>query len=64
MAAGQHIVHVLIRTTTGSIASVRRTIAERFGQRYSLKILSAVELLDFITGQVHQAFAGLYVLAV
>ncbi len=57
-----HIVHILIRTTPGNVASVRQTIAARFGQRYSLKVLSAAELLDFVTGQVHQAFAGLYVL--
>jgi putative ABC transport system permease protein len=58
-----HIVHILIRTTTGSVASVRSTIAERFGRRYSLKILSAAELLDWFAGQVHRAFAGLYVVA-
>ena len=56
-----HIIHALVRTG-GDIGPVRTAIAERLGERYSLKILTAKELTQWVAGQVQQAFAGLYAL--
>jgi putative ABC transport system permease protein len=56
-----HIIHALVRTTV-DFGPVRTAIAERLGERYSLKILTAKELTQWVAGQVQQAFAGLYAL--
>jgi putative ABC transport system permease protein len=47
-----------------SAADVRAAIAERFGRRYRLQVLSAGELLDYWAVQVRRAFAFLNILAI
>jgi putative ABC transport system permease protein len=46
------------------LASVRAAIAQRLGRTYSLRILSAAEIVEYFASQVRRAFAGVYILAV
>jgi putative ABC transport system permease protein len=60
-----HITHALIRAEHGTdLAALRSAIARRAGSRYSLRILSVGELIDWFAGQVRRAFAAIYALGI
>jgi putative ABC transport system permease protein len=44
-------------------AAVHRAIASKLGRKYSLRILSSGELVQYFAKQVRRAFAGLYIVA-
>jgi putative ABC transport system permease protein len=59
-----HIVHALVRTAPGAdIAAVRVAIAGALGHKYSLKILSLDETVEWFVTQVRKAFSAVYLLA-
>ena len=45
------------------LVAVRAAIAQRLGRTFSLRILSAAEIVDYFASQVRRAFAGVYILA-
>jgi putative ABC transport system permease protein len=46
------------------LAAVRAAIARQLGRRYSLRILSTRQIVDYFASQVRRGFAGVYILAV
>jgi putative ABC transport system permease protein len=55
--------YVLLRDGVAT-ATVRAAIAAGLGRVYSLRILSAPELIEYFVSRVRAAFAGMYVLAI
>ena len=58
------IIRCLVRLAPGAgVDGVRAEIEHRLGRRYSLKVLSLGELIQWFVTQVRRAFGGIYVLA-
>jgi putative ABC transport system permease protein len=58
------IVRGLVRVSAGADASgVRRAIAAALGEKYSLRVLSLRELIQWFVVQVQRAFSTVYILA-
>jgi putative ABC transport system permease protein len=58
------ITHALVRIVPGSqLADVRAAISARVGTRFSLRVLSVGELIDWFAAQVRRAFAAVFALA-
>ena len=58
------ITHALVRIAPDAeIGAVRAAIAARVGARFSLRVLSVGELIDWFAAQVRRAFAAVFALA-
>jgi putative ABC transport system permease protein len=59
------ITHALVRLAPGAdVAAVRAEIARRLGARYSLRVLTVGELVEWFAGQARRAFSAIYALGV
>ena len=59
------VTRAFVRTDPkADLAAVRSAIAQRLGRKYSLRILSAAEIVEYFASQVRRGFAGVYILAV
>ena len=57
------VTHALIRVAPGTdLPKLRSAIAEHAGARYSLRILSVRELVDWFAAQARRAFSAIYAL--
>src|SRR5581483_10972482 len=60
-----HVTHALVRVAPGAdVARVRAEIARAVGGKYTLRILSVGELVDWFTAQVRRAFSAIDALGV
>jgi len=60
----RRITRAFIRLADGVAAGTIRTqILARLGRKYSLRVLTTAEIVDYFASQVRRGFAGLYILA-
>jgi putative ABC transport system permease protein len=58
------VTRAFVRTDAhADLAAVRAAIARQLGRTYSLRILSAAEIVEYFASQVRRGFAGVYILA-